>query len=99
MRNRFFVIRLISGIYKFVAVLLLIGMVGTVAFVLIDAERFPQIDAKLPVIAFAVAIAIVGPVALWGMAQFLDLLMAIETNTRASTKMLQQLGRVMNERL
>ncbi len=99
MRKRFFALRLISGIYKFLAVLILIALIGVSVWVLVDANAFPTWDAKLPVIAAAVLGAILLPLILWGLAQLFDVLMATEMNTRASTKMLQRLGKLMEERL
>lgn len=99
MRRRFFALRLISGIYKLLAILSVIAMIGVIVVVLLDATNFPDVSSKLPVIGGAVAAAIVAPLILWGIAQLFDLLMAIEINTRASNKLLQRMGRLMDERL
>jgi hypothetical protein len=99
MRKRFFALRLISGIYKSLAVLALIVMVFLIGYVLIDATAFPTIDSKLPVVAVAVATAILLPLILWGLAQLFDVMIATELNTRSAAKLLQRLGKLMEERL
>lgn len=99
MKSRFFALRLISGIFKLLGVLALIAMIGVIVLVLLDATGFPTIETKLPVIGGAVVGAILGFLLLWAIGQFIDLLMAIEINTRATTKMLQRTGRLMDERL
>lgn len=99
MRRRFLAIRLLSGIFKLLAILNLIAMIGVIVYVLVTVEGFETIEAKLPVMGAAAAIAIVGGVLLWAIGQMLDLFMAIEINTRASNKMLQRMGRLMDERL
>jgi hypothetical protein len=99
MKRRFFALRIISTIYKILAVFAFIAMIGSIVIVLIDAASFPTIQSKLPVIGAALGSGIVGTIALLAMAQLLDLLMALEMNTRSTTAMLQQLGRIMKERL
>lgn len=99
MKRRFFALRIISTIYKILAVFAFIGMIGGIVIVLIDATNFPTIESKLPVIGGALGSGIVGTIVLLGIAQLLDLLMALEMNTRSTTVMLQQLGRIMKERL
>ncbi|MDZ4768687.1 MAG: hypothetical protein SGJ24_06125 [Chloroflexota bacterium] len=99
MKQRFFALRLISGIYKLLAILALVAAIGVIVIVLVDSTAFPQIDDKLPVVGFAVVAAILLPLILWGLAQLFDVLMAIEINTRATTKMLQRTGKLMDERL
>jgi hypothetical protein len=74
-------------------------MIGSIVIVLIDATSFPTIESKLPVIGAAVGAGIAGTLVLLAIGQFIDLLIALEMNTRSSTVMLQQLGRIMKERL
>lgn len=99
MKSRFFALRLISGIFKLLGVLTLIAMVGVIIYVLLNAAEFPQIPDKLPVVGVAAVVGILGLILLWAIGQFIDLMMAIEINTRATTKMLQRTGRLMDERL
>ncbi len=99
MKRRFLALRIISVIYKILAVIAFIGMIGAIGYVLINATDFPTIESKLPVIGAALGSGLVSTIVLFAVAQFLDLLMALEANTRATTAMLQQLGKVMKERL
>lgn len=99
MKRRFLALRIVSTIFKILAVLAFIGMIGGIALVLLDATGFPTIETKLPVIGGAVAAGIIGTIVLFAIGQYIDLMMALEANTRATTAMLQQLGKVMKERL
>lgn len=80
-------------------VLAFISMIGTIAYVLISAEAFPTMASKLPVIGAALGSGLVGTIVLFAVGQFIDLLMAIEINTRANNALLQRMGKVMKERL
>ncbi len=99
MKRRFLALRIVSIIFKILGVLNFIGMIGLIVFVLINTDSFPTMDTKLPVIGAAVAGLLVGTIILFAIGQFIDLLVAIETNTRAQTAMLQRMGKVMKERL
>ena len=99
MKRRFLAVRIVSIIFKILGVLNFIGMIGIIVFVLISADRFPTMDSKLPVIGAAVAGLLVGTIILFAIGQYIDLMVAIETNTRAQTAMLQRMGKVMKERL
>src|ERR1700710_3058409 len=99
MKRRFLALRIVSTIYKILGVLNVIAMIGLIAYTLISADAFPTMATKLPVIGAAVAGLLVGTVILFAMGQFIDLLMAIEINTRASNALLQRMGKVMKERL
>lgn len=99
MKRRFLALRVISTIYKILGVLSIIGMIGAVAVILLDANMYPTMEAKFPPIGIALGSGIGGALVLFAVAQFIDLMMAIEINTRASNAMLQQLGKVMKERL
>lgn len=99
MKRRFLALRIISMIYKILAVFAFIAMIGAIVVVLIDANGFPTIESKLPIIGAAFGGGIVGTLVLLAVAQLIDLLIALEMNTRSTTAMLQQLGRIMKERL
>ncbi len=99
MKRRFWALRIVSGIYKFLAILALIGFIGGAVVVLLDAENFPTMENKLPLIGAAAVGAILAPLILFATGQFFDMLMAIELNTRTSNRLLQQTGKVMRERL
>ncbi len=99
MKRRFLALRIISSIYKILGVLALIGMIIGIAFVLLDASTFPTMNSKIVPLAYALGIGTLGTLGLFAIAQLIDLLVAIETNTRASTAMLQRLGKLMNKRL
>ncbi|MEP7293217.1 MAG: hypothetical protein ABI835_15645 [Chloroflexota bacterium] len=99
MKRQFFALRIISLILKILAVFAIIAMIGGIAFVLLNASDFPTMESKLQPIGYAIGGGLGGMILLLGAAQLLDLLMALETNTRASTALLQQLGRIMKERL
>ncbi|MFN8452529.1 MAG: hypothetical protein U0521_28970 [Anaerolineae bacterium] len=99
MKRRFLALRIISMIYKILAVFAFIAMIGAIVVVLIDANNFPTIESKLPVIGAAFGSGIVGTLVLLAVSQLIDLLIALEMNTRSTTAMLQQLGRIMKERL
>jgi hypothetical protein len=99
MKRRFLALRIISTIYKILGILALIGMIGGIAFVLIDSNTFPTLESKVQPLIGAVGGGLLGSLGLFAIAQLIDLLMAIETNTRASTAMLQRLGKLMKERL
>ena len=99
MKRRFLAVRIVSIIFKILGVLNFIGMIGFIVYVLISADKFPTIESKLPLIGAAVAGLLVGTIILFAIGQFIDLLVALETNTRAQTVMLQRMGKVMKERL
>lgn len=99
MKRRFWALRVVSGIYKILGVLALIGFIGAAIVVLIDVQNFPTMESKLPVLGAAVAGAILAPLLLFATGQFLDMMMAIELNSRASNRLLQQMGSVMKDRL
>ncbi len=99
MKRRFFALRIISIIYKILALFVFIGMIIAIAIILLDATTFPTMDTKLQPLGIALGSGIVGTITLLGIAQLLDLLMALEANTRTTTVLLQRMGRVMQERL
>ena len=99
MKRRFLALRIISIIYKILGVLAFIGMIAGIAFVLLDSNTFPTMQSKLQPIGFALGSGLVGTILLFAVAQFIDLQIALEINTRATTAMIQQLGKVMKERL
>jgi hypothetical protein len=99
MKRRFLALRIISIIYKILGVLAIVGMIGGVALVLLDATTFPTMESKIQPLGIAIGSGIGGSIVLFAIAQFIDLMMALEINTRASNAMLQQLGKVMKERL
>ena len=99
MKRRFLALRIISIIFKILGVLNAIVMIGIIAYVLISADAFPTMDTKLPLIGAAVAALLVGTVLLFAIGQLIDLLIALEINTRASNALLQRMGKVMKERL
>lgn len=99
MNRRFFALRIVSGLYKLLAILAFIAMVGGSIFVLLDANQFPTLESKLPVIGAAVAAGIIATITLFAIGQIFDLFMAIEINTRNSTRALQKQAKLMNERL
>ncbi len=99
MKRRFLALRIMIMIFNILAVLAFVAMIGGIVIVLIDANSFPTIQSKLPLIGAALGSGIVGTLVLLATAQYLDLLVSLELNTRSTTAMLQQLGRIMKERL
>ena len=99
MKRRFFALRIISTIYKILALFAFVGMIIAIALILIDATTFPTLDSKLRPLGIALGLGIVGSIVLLAVAQLIDLLMALELNTRTNSVMLQRMGRVMQERL
>lgn len=99
MKRRFLALQIISIIYKVLALLAFIGMIVAIVIILIDAANYPTVEAKLLPIGAALGGGIVGGIVLLAMGQLLDLLMAIEVNTRATNQSLQRMGRVMQDRL
>ena len=99
MKRQFFALRIVSLILKILAVFAVIGMIGGIAFVLLDATTFPTLESKLQPLGYALGAGLGGMIALLAVAQLIDLQIALETNTRATTALLQQLGRIMKERL
>ncbi len=99
MKRRFFALRIISTIYKILALLAFVLMIIAIVFILIDATTFPTLNSKLQPLGIALGSGIVGTITLLAIAQLLDLLMALELNTRTNSVMLQRMGRVMQERL
>ncbi len=99
MKRQFFALRILSLILKIVGVLAFIGMIGAIALVLLDANLYPTVQSKLQPIGLAIGAGLGGTILLFAIAQMIDLQIAIETNTRATTALLQQLGRIMKERL
>lgn len=99
MKRQYLALRIISLFYKVLAVFALIGMTIAIGWVLLNAADFPTIQSKLQPIGVALGSGVASALVLLAVAQLIDLLIAIETNTRASTALLQQLGRIMKERL
>lgn len=99
MKRQFLALRIISLFYKVLAVFALIGMVIAIGWILLNATEFPTMQSKFQPIGIALGSGIASTLVLLAVAQLIDLLIAIETNTRASTALLQQLGRIMKERL
>lgn len=99
MNRRFFALQIISIIYKILAFFAFIGMIIAIVLILLDASTFPTMESKLRPIGVAFGSGIVGAIMLLAVAQLLDLLMAIEANTRNTASLLQRMGRVMQERL
>src|SRR3954454_18858864 len=97
MKRRFLAVRIVSIIFKILGVLNFIGMIGVIGYTLINATAFPTMETKLPVIGAAVAGLLVGTIILFAIGQYIDLMVALETNTRAQTAMLQRMGKVMKE--
>jgi len=99
MKRRFLALRIVSIIFKILGVLNVIAMIGVIGYTLLNADAFPTMQTKLPVIGGAVAGLLVGTVILFAISQYLDLMMALELNTRMSNAYLQRMGKVMKERL
>jgi len=99
MKRKFIALRIISTIYKILAVLAFIAMIGAIAFILINTDTFPTMDSKLQPLGIALGSGVGGTITLLAVAQLLDLLMALELNTRASAELLQRVGKVMKDRL
>lgn len=99
MKRRFIALHIISIVYKILALLAFIGMIAGIALVLLDAVTFPTLESKLPALGGLLGTGIVGAITLLATAQLLDLLISLEMNTRATTALLQRMGRVMQERL
>jgi Na+(H+)/acetate symporter ActP len=99
MKRQFFALRIISLILKILAVIAFIAFIVGVIFVLISSADFPTLESKVQPLGLALAAGLGGGILLLGVAQLIDLQIALETNTRATTALLQQLGRIMKERL
>lgn len=99
MKRQFFALRLISLILKILAAIAFIAFIGGVIFILVSSADFPTLESKVQPIGLALAGGLGGGLLLLALAQMIDLQIALETNTRATTALLQQLGRIMKERL
>lgn len=99
MKRQFFALRLISLVLKILAAIAIIAFIGGVIFVLVSSADFPTLESKVQPIGLALAGGLGGGLLLLAIAQMIDLQIAVETNTRATTALLQQLGRIMKERL
>jgi hypothetical protein len=100
MKKRFGALRIISVLYKILAVLAFIGAIVTTVIAGIEpvsSGRLTLTDA-LPNILGILGGGILGAVTLLAFAQLFDLLIALEENTRATSMMLQRLGKVMQDR-
>lgn len=99
MKRQFFALRLISLILKILATIAFIAFIGGVIFILVSSADFPTLESKVQPLGAALGGGLGGMIVLLAVAQLIDLLIALETNTRATTALLQQLGRIMKERL
>ena len=99
MKRQFFALRILSLILKIVAILSFIGTIVLIATVLLDATTYPTLQSKLQPSGQYLGIGLGGMILMFAVAQMIDLQIAVETNTRATTALLQQLGRIMKERL
>lgn len=100
MKKRFGALRIISVLYKILAVLALLSGIG-VAVINVPMMSDPNIGTALalPMILGGIVGGILGAITLLAFAQMFDLLIALEENTRATSMMLQRLGKVMQDRL
>jgi uncharacterized membrane protein len=100
MKKRFGALRIISVLYKILAVLAFLGGIG-VAILNFSIMNSPNMDPALalPMILGGLLGGLLGAVTLLAFAQLFDLMIAVEENTRATSMMLQRLGKVMQDRL
>ncbi|MDZ4766878.1 MAG: hypothetical protein SGI73_20250 [Chloroflexota bacterium] len=99
MKKRFRALRIVSFLYKLVAILGFIGSIG--GAVLFYSQTGQDVDPALvipPIIGIIVG-GLVSAIILFGLGQLFDLFIALEENTRATSALLQRLGRVMQDRL
>jgi hypothetical protein len=99
MKKRFRVLRIVSFLYKFAAILGFIGSIGGAVLFYSQAGQGVDMTLVIPPIVGIIVGGLVGSILLFGIGQLFDLLIALEENTRATSALLQRLGRVMQDRL
>ena len=100
MQRRFIALRIISVIYKVMALLAFIGMVVVIGLnVSAAASDLSLGNPAVANIVVALGVGLGSMIMLFALGQLFDLLIALEENTRATTIMLQRMGKLMQERL
>jgi hypothetical protein len=100
MKRRFIALRIISTLYKILAVVTFIGMVVWI-LLNVASGRTPtgvEMWASSNIIIGLVG-GLLGTLTLLALGQLFDLLIAMEENTRAATVLLQRMGKLMQDRL
>jgi hypothetical protein len=99
MKKRFRALRIISVIYKLLAVLALIGSIALAVLSYTQTQIGVNVTLNdaLPSIIGALAGGIFGAIFFFGLGQLFDLFIALEENTRATSALLQRLGRELRE--
>ncbi len=99
MKKRFRALRIISALYKLLALLALIGAVGGAGlfYTQTQTDTGVTMNDALPSILGILLVGILGSIFLFGLGQLFDLFIALEENTRATSALLQRLGRELRE--
>jgi uncharacterized membrane protein YfcA len=99
MEKRFRALRFVSLLYKIIAVLGAVGAIAGAVFLSVTQvnQGLATWNDALPTLIGGVVGGILGGILLFGLAQLFDLLIAVEENTRATSRLLQRVGRLMQD--
>jgi hypothetical protein len=97
MKKRFRALRIISALYKLLALLSLIGAVGAAILFYSQQGQGTDMALVLPNVIGVLVGGILSSIFLFGLGQLFDLFIALEENTRATSALLQRLGRELRD--
>lgn len=97
MKKRFRALRIISALYKLLALLSLIGAVAGAILFYSQQDQGTDAALVLPNVIGVLVGGILGSIFLFGLGQLFDLFIALEENTRATSALLQRLGRELRD--
>lgn len=100
MKRRYTALRILSVIMKVLGILALIASLGGAVLAYTTVQSLTT-DSLQPIAAAAGSVlsGLLSLLVFWAIGQSIDVTLAIEENTRATSMLIQRLGRLMQDRL